>query len=334
MNINENVHIWDLKEIIDNLVYYCGNIKEVYLFGSRGYRTNSLRSDIDLLIVCDTNEDMLITEPELIGILEEKYPIVDIFFCDRGSARSINNGSKLRLREGYANLIEQVDAVLLWSEENKFVQNDKILKQKAIKDYNFEMTVIPSYAFGSSVSEKIVKKAIQKLEHDNEMDYFFTGLTSQQISYSIVDIIRRGFSLPNNYQKKAKDFSFDKIKITNEYDFQNFIHLLLKPIFPKIECEPFTVKFDGNEKFADFSVCGGKIVIEAKWIDSASKKNEVLKTLDGLTNFYKQHPNVESLIFLLLYDANIDIDESKIYTRRNISKGIFLVVECIENIYK
>ena len=113
----------------------------------------------------------------------------------------------------------------------------------------------------------------------------------------------------------------------NEYDFQNLIHLILRPVFPGIEVEPFEIKFDENKKYADFALCKNKIVIEAKWIDTTSKKEAVLKTIKGLKDFYSRNGNIECLIFLILYDTSLNIDKSKIeseYSNEYSGKPIFI----------
>ena len=51
---NARFLIWDLKEIINDLVRHHPKIKSVYLFGSRANQTNSMRSDIDILAITDS----------------------------------------------------------------------------------------------------------------------------------------------------------------------------------------------------------------------------------------------------------------------------------------
>ena len=41
---------WNLKEVVKYLIQRFPSILEIYLFGSRAYKTGSLRSDIDLLV--------------------------------------------------------------------------------------------------------------------------------------------------------------------------------------------------------------------------------------------------------------------------------------------
>ena len=48
--MREDLKVWDLKEIINALIKKAESIEEVYIFGSRSRKTNSYRSDIDLLV--------------------------------------------------------------------------------------------------------------------------------------------------------------------------------------------------------------------------------------------------------------------------------------------
>ena len=110
--------------------------------------------------------------------------------------------------------------------------------------------------------------------------------------------------------------------------------MILRPVFRTIEPEPMEIVIDGNRKFADFSVSKNKVVIEAKYIDSNSKKSEVLMTLDGLANFYKENPNIKALVFLILYEESVDLDPillKTLYTDEY--KDIPIYTEFIENIF-
>ena len=113
---------------------------------------------------------------------------------------------------------------------------------------------------------------------------------------------------PNSFQKKAKNFSIGSIKLKNEYDFQNLIHLLIRPILPSLESENTIIKLDGNTKNADFGVLRNSIIIEAKHICDSSTKNTVLKTIEGLSSFYSDNPNVKLLLFWVLYEKSVKLD--------------------------
>ena len=90
------------------------------------------------------------------------------------------------------------------------------------------------------------------------------------------------------------------------------MHLVLRPWIPTLEAENIAVIFDGNTKNADFSINANAIIIEAKYIDTNGKKNDTMKTIEGLKDFYKGNGNVRALIFILLVEDCVDIDKYKI----------------------
>lgn len=305
--IENRIMIWDLQEIVEELTDHYPIINQVYLFGSRAYQTNSLRSDIDLLAI--TNGEALI-DSEINSWLPHKYSPVDLFWTYDGIvARSSANGSIISFRKDdlrkYKDLPEQLDAIVLWDKEHGFYEGTH-LKQRALRDISFPMSVIPSKAEDDPA--KTMDNAIQRIE-ESGVNTFFAGSTIDEISKTIIDILQIGMEKPKRFQEKAKSFSYNTIKLTNEYDFHNYIHFLLRPIFKDIEWEPVMVIIDGNSKKADFGLNRNQIIIEAKWIDSTTKKAEVLKTLDGLKSFYGENPQVRSLIFLILYSSTVEIDE-------------------------
>ena len=60
--------IIDLKDIIDELVKGFPQITDIYLFGSRAYKTNSTRSDIDLIYLVTRQSLQMICAPFMINI--------------------------------------------------------------------------------------------------------------------------------------------------------------------------------------------------------------------------------------------------------------------------
>ena len=92
----------------------------------------------------------------------------------------------------------------------------------------------------------------------------------------------------------------------------SLVHLVLRPWIPSVEAENIAVVFDGNTKNADFSIKGNSIIVEAKYIDSTGKKNDTLKTLEGLKNFYSMNANVKLLMFIILIEETVDIDVHKV----------------------
>lgn len=329
----DNIKIWDLKEITEELTERIPEIEEIYLFGSRAYNTNSLRSDIDLLAFTNNKP---IKEAQINDWLPVEYPPVDLFHSyDKKTARSIANGSSICLRENdkasYQDLPEQLDAIKLWDKTNGFY-SDVEYEQKSLIDIRFPMSIIP----GKSTCNltETIETAIKRIK-ENGIDTFFAGSSIFEISETILNLIETGMTKPHKFQKKANSFSFDTIKLCDEYDFQNYIHSLLRPIFNDIEPEPVTVTIDGNDKKADFALNNNRIIIEAKWIDSEGKKSNVIKTLDGLGNFYKENSRVESIIFVILYSSQMKLDEIVLnarYEKKYADPPVF--VRFIKNTYE
>lgn len=128
----------NLMELISPITMIRG-VEQIYLFGSRSYKTGSPRSDIDLLVYAPTG----IKESEISAIIKNERAL-DIFeTMDNHIARSFANDSRL-IRD---DLINVLDAKLLWSKEEQF--NIEVLKDykelELLMDYDFKMSRMPSY---------------------------------------------------------------------------------------------------------------------------------------------------------------------------------------------
>ncbi len=322
-----NITNWNIKDMIEYLLENISCIQSIYLFGSRAYQTKSLRSDIDILLISDEP----ISFSEFIDIMHDKFPPLDVFYStDNKNAVSAINNSVLKTKDK-TTLVEQVEAILLWNRENQYNTEFNQWEQKALTSFNFQMSVIPSAV---PDDEEFHRQRLFESLDNKEVKTYFAGSTWKEISESIIIIIKTAFKIPSKYSKKAKSFSFENLKLSTEYDFQNFIHLLLRPIFPSIEPENLMITIDGAEKNADFGINNNSIVIETKHIKDISSKATVLKTLEGLSDFYKHNCNVKCLIFLILYNNDVELDDVRLkneYDRRNNEIPIF--VEFIKNQY-
>ncbi len=297
----DRIKIWNLKEIINEIASNHNEIEEIYLFGSRGYKTGSMRSDIDLLAITETP----IPLPEINEWLPFEFPPVDLFVSyDKTIATSAANGSYIKKRSEET-LVEQLDAICLWEKGKGFNEAFTAWEQKALPDIDFKRSILPLV----EISSQTIEDLIQKIESQG-IKTFYAGSTWKDIAISIIKIIQTALTKPTKYSRKAEYFSFNTIKLKTEYDFQNFMHIILRPLFPTIEPENITITIDGNEKKADFGIAQNKIIIEAKHITDNSSKSAVIKTLSGLKNFYSVNSNVKCLIFFVLYEPDVDLDEN------------------------
>lgn len=186
--------------------------------------------------------------------------------------------------------------------------------QDSLRLQVFHLVKIRQQFLASSINNQL--KVLFKSMEDQDLPNTFLGNTLDSITRSLGQIVGRSLAIPSKFSNgsKAKNINSDTIRISSEYDFQNLTHLVLRPWLPSLEPENIAVIFDGNTKNADFSIRGNLIIVEAKYIDTNGKKNDVLKTLEGLSKFYAANANVKSILFLILVDSKVSMDANKIET--------------------
>lgn len=294
----------NLKEIIQNLYDNYNSIEAIYLFGSRARKTKSYRSDIDLLIYTKSG----LPASDITHWIHKKYPAIDLFETnDQVNARSLINGSSIFAKDG--TVFDKLDALQLWTKENGFLKDFEDWIQLTLKEANFVMSLLPDRVEINTLASSF-NRELSELGLPNTQ----IGIDWQTIANGIAQKIEIALDTHNskkfNKEKRAKSLNYINLSIKSEYDFQNLIHLVLKPWFVSLEAEPFTIKFDGRDVNADFSIQNNNLILEAKHIKYGEEAS-VLKTVKGLTDQYKQHPNVECVLFLILFNKDVMLDIAK-----------------------
>lgn len=309
-NMRKDVISVNLHDEINKIIGQFTEIEKIYLFGSRAYKTNSLRSDIDLLLYSQ-QPLALHAFPELC------HKSIDLFeTIDFKQASSYSNNSKLYLRNNYSSILEQIDAILLWDNENNF-NRDNIIKYG-------KQVVLSDIDFPKSVLEYVPR------EIDRNIPIIDLGENIPRFLQILSENIRTSIEIkckltPNT---KAKNIIDDNLKIESEYDFQNFIYLICKPWFKDIQREHFVINISGINRTVDFALSNNKIIIEAKYIKDAQSKNEVTKDLEGIKSYYGSNPNIAGLLFIILIEKNIDIDKSYF---KNLINNDSVYIDFIDN---
>jgi predicted nucleotidyltransferase len=101
----------DLHEILANFSERVPGVRSMRLFGSRRYKTGSLRSDIDLLVEFDGSRP---TDRQLAEAVRRVSVYIDPFVVSGNSARSAINGSTISASPGKT-VAETLDAVEIWT---------------------------------------------------------------------------------------------------------------------------------------------------------------------------------------------------------------------------
>jgi hypothetical protein len=127
----------------------------------------------------------------------------------------------------------------------------------------------------------------------------------------IAEIARRMIFRSDQLDQKGDAKNGWTVNLSSKYDCQNLFFTVVKPWLPGLDREEVAIRFDDQEKIADFDLFEKRLIIEMKFIDSAAKKAEVVKTLDGLSRFYAGNANVGCLLFIIFVKPNVDLDDAR-----------------------
>ncbi|WP_336127156.1 nucleotidyltransferase domain-containing protein [Mesoflavibacter sp. CH_XMU1422-2] len=298
--------IFDLEAIIKILTGKFPDIESVYLFGSRRFETGSSRSDIDILITTSNR----IKPSHLRDFTLEHSTALDLFILENGRATSVANESYIEASDN-DELVKSVNAVMLYDRTTGTSAELEKRKQVEVdKRINHELTSLPN---GTAEYFEIsaLKKYFKRANENGLTAKPYIGSSTEEASEFIIEILKglipSVHSVTNHGQAKT---GWTK-NLNDEYDFQNLFWIVVKPWLPNLSREDVELKFDGQEKRSDFNLFNSQLVIELKHIKNDGDKRAIVKTLSGLKDFYVQHPNVRTLIFAILVEETVDLDDRK-----------------------
>lgn len=152
------------------------------------------------------------------------------------------------------------------------------------------------------LKNKIEKHAKEhKLEHTQFKDWNVNMLL--KILNGIHSSVARITELKNRNAKSKSIF-----KIENEYDLQNLMWVVLKPIFPEMIDEDPLQKHMGKSSRVDFYIPEINTYIELKYIETESQAKGIPKQLDNDVTWYSNSSDAKILIFYVLKAHNVTYD--------------------------
>ncbi|MCP4613509.1 MAG: response regulator [Planctomycetes bacterium] len=100
------------------------------------------------------------------------------------------------------------------------------------------------------------------------------------------------------------------IEMANEYDVQDLLYVMIKPLFPGLECEEYTPKYAGSQKRVDFVIKEIGVIIEAKYVRDKRHAKTILDEIKIDIESYHAHAHCNTLIFFI-YDPNLEIQDAR-----------------------
>lgn len=157
----------------------------IYLFGSRRYKSGSIRSDIDLLFVLP--RPLRDEEAQRIFDLE---PYLDVFEVVGGDARSLINESRIQ-SDGQASLLEKLDAIPLFKQGDWQPSADEFAHQLVLGERSPAATVVPLYDLYDAVpaerADILVITALTE-EYEAVLQALGTGESSAAASTTRIEV--------------------------------------------------------------------------------------------------------------------------------------------------
>ncbi len=296
---------YDLRKLTGELTKAFPEIAALYLFGSRRYRTGSLRSDVDILV--ELRDASHVRPQELRAFSTEHCRALDLFVAEGGKAVSCANESYVRAAS-FGELVTRLEAVCFWNRADGLLPADVDWKFEVPVGIDFKQTAmltIEPIAGGWLPSFHAHAKALEAAGIPVRP---YLGSSVVEIADFLVAVLRKAVETSKKLNDRQAGWG---IVFKTEYDFQNLFFTVVKPWLPGLGREEITVRYDGQEKRADFNLLGSQIVVEMKHIRDAGTKAAVGKTLAGLASFYESHPNVRLLLFAILVNKDVELDAAK-----------------------
>lgn len=296
----------DLKSAISVLVGKFSGIESVYIFGSRRFKTESVRSDIDLLIT--TSERIKLSD--LRDHTLESCTALDLFIVERNTAISISNESFIT-DETQEQLIKKLNAEKLYERGLGFTSEMETYKSMLLdRRVNHKLSTLPNTSNDAYEIQALIKY-FKNANRKGLPTKPYIGQDAEEASEMIVSVMDRlvdTCARVTGYGDAKKGWTNN---LKSEYDFQNLFWIVTRPWLPGLGREEIEITYDNNKKVSDFNLFNNQIVIELKHIKNDTDKRNIVKTLSGLKDFYKQHPNIRVLIFGILVNRNVDLDDLK-----------------------
>ena len=289
---------FDLHDFVLPITNQYSHVQTVYLFGSRRYRTGSLRSDIDVLLETTGH----IRPGKIREIITSISKALDIFILQHGTATSVVNGSSLTASDN-PSLITRVDAEKIWDRINGFCDKFDNYIQVYRDDISFVMTEMPEEHVDIDAT---VRRALARERLPLSP---IIGFNIHQAADYILRLCERVVYDENILSATLKRQNWIHSP-SSEAELQDLLYLAFKPLFPDLNREFVEAVIENQRKKSDFNMMDGRIVIDVKYGSERSDITAFLKDLATLGDLYLNNPRCQIVVFPVYVKRGIIFDRA------------------------
>jgi hypothetical protein len=160
----------------------------------------------------------------------------------------------------------------------------------------FTMSILASYDEFEKLLQRLIRQLEIKTTSEGESDPGKT--TAEQPLYNILERFHlAALKLRNRHGKR------ETLKITDEYDVQDLLHVLLQIPYEDIRPEEYTPSYAGGASRIDFLLKREKILVEVKKTRPDLRAREVGNELLIDIARYRSHPDCKRLV-CFVYDPD------------------------------
>jgi hypothetical protein len=170
--------------------------------------------------------------------------------------------------------------------DSKFQQNNPLVVFSKVNEHNIDMI------------DLIMMEEYERLLLADSSKQLINNLT---INETILQVLNN-FDNASRNLRDARRAGKENYKINDEYDVQDLLYVMLKPIFPNLETEDPVPKIGGRGSRIDLVLKEYGILIETKMIkNSDQNENKYIKELKEDFESYHSFPGIKNLI-VFVYD--------------------------------
>lgn len=151
--------------------------------------------------------------------------------------------------------------------------------------------------------ERIREAALCMLMDIDRLEIERARPESEVVPLNVVQAILTGFYSATRHleYRGRKDKKNKAFEIEDEYDVQDLLYAMLRPVVPDLEREDPTRKVAGKGGFLDFRSDELELILEVKYCDSANRAKALVDECNARIKRYGKREDLSTLAFFI-YD--------------------------------